>query len=62
MRCKTNLVKTVNKLMESISKMEKTQTNVLDACNKMADAILEVGYKIKDLEIRVRKLENKSKS
>ena len=54
--------KIVNELMESIRKMDKTQTNLVDACDKMADAMLEMVYKVKDLEIRVRKLENKSKS
>lgn len=57
-----NVTKIVNELMESIRKMSNTQNNVVDACNKMADTILEMGYKIKDLEIRVRKLEHKSKS
>lgn len=54
--------KTTKELMETIRTMDKTQTNILDACNRMADAILEMTYKIKDLEIRVRKLENRSKS
>lgn len=57
-----NAEKITKELMETIRTMDKTQTNILDAYNRMADAILEMTYKIKDLEIRVRKLENRSKS
>lgn len=49
-------------LMKTIRTMDETQTNLVAACDRMADAMLEMVYKVKDLETRVRKLENKSKS